>query len=513
MLPTWYGYLAQRPPQKIFMGFRFMAEDHNSYATFVNESAEEGKLFFENRYTTEPQKGRFLLLYMWLVGKISRITGLGVVGSWELARLVSGFVFMLVTWCFASLLFDDLRKRFLAYMFVAFSGGIGWLVYPLMMHWIRGMNDGVLKDPFNLQWNWSTFGSMTTPLWVAPAALLLFCAYLIGGPRRKLRQSLGIILPPLIWFMHPYTGISAYATFLLFPLVPVFRSAWHLERVSWQPVRERLATVWPMLVSVVIVLVYIVWARQDQVYALSAQRVFSWTPTYSLFLYPFAYGLVLVLALFGIKWGDSLPAHARDILLAWLVASTILSLNPFLAGVKFQYLVHMPMAFLAANGLLELRCRSPWVKNFLKGGGAVLVGTLLFLNSALLVVKDYPSTWRDATIFLSQPEIDAMKFLKDQSPGNVLSSASAGNRIAWLAAKKVYVGHWFLTIDYDRKVWEVHEFFDQQKSVDEKREWLASRQIRYIYYGPTERSQGGVDPGLGLAPIYAQNGVTIYAVP
>jgi hypothetical protein len=149
----------------------------------------------------------------------------------------------------------------------------------------------------------------------------------------------------------------------------------------------------------------------------------------------------------------------------------------------------------------------------LKGGGAVLVGTLLFLNSALLVVKDYPSTWRDTNIFLSQPEIDAMTFLKDQSPGNVLSSASAGNRIAWLSAKKVYVGHWFLTIDYDRKVWEVHEFFGQQKSVDQKREWLASRQIRYIYFGPTERTAGSVDAGLALAKIYDQNGVTIYAVP
>jgi hypothetical protein len=513
MAPTWYGYQAQHPPQKIFMGFRFMVEDHNSYATFVNQSAEEGRLFFENRYTTEPQKGRFILLYMWLVGKIRRVTGLGVAGSWELARVLTGFVFMLVAWCFTGLLFEDLRKRFLAYMFVAFSGGIGWIVYLLTMQWIRGVNDGYLKDPLNFQWNWSTFGSMTTPLWVAPAAILLFCAYLIAGPRPRLRQSLGIVLPPLIWFMHPYTGIAAYATFFLFPLVPVFRAAGRFEKVSWLAVRERLTTVWPMLVSVVIVLAYIVWARQDQVYAISAQRVFSWTPTYSLFLYPFAYGLLFPLALYGIKWSDSLPAHARDILLAWLAASTILSLNPYLAGVKFQYLVHMPMAFLAANGLLELRCRSPYVKNLLTGAGALLVGTLLFVNSALLVVKDYPATWRDKTIFLSQNEIDAMTFLKDQAPGNVLSSASAGNRIAWLSAKKVYIGHWFLTIDQDRKVWEVQTFFGQQMTVAEKREWLATRQIRYIYYGPIERGVGSIDPGLDLTTIFDQNGITIYAVP
>ena len=375
------------------------------------------------------------------------------------------------------------------------------------------MNDGYLKDPFNFQWNWSTFGSMLTPLWVAPAAILLLCAYLIAGNRRKLRLSLGVVLPPLIWFMHPYTGIAAYATFSVFLLLPVFRAAWHLERVPWQAVRERLMTVWPMLLSVVFVLAYIVWARQDQVYAISAQRVFSWTPTYSIFLYPFAYGLLLPLALYGIKWSKSLPDHARDILIAWMIASTVLSLNPFLAGVKFQYLVHLPLAFFAAHGLLELRRRSLYVKQVLTGMGALLIGTLLFLNSALLIVKDFPSTPTDTNIFLSHAELGAMRFLKEQPPGNVLSSASAGNRIAWLAAKNVYVGHWFLTIGQDKKLSEVQAFFGPRLSVDQKRDWLASQQIRYIYHGPIERNVGSVDPALGVTKIYDLNGVAIYTVP
>jgi hypothetical protein len=495
------------------MGFRYMPDDHYSYASFVSQSAEEGKFFMENRYTTEPQMGRFLLLYMWLVGKISRVTGLGVVGSWEIARVLSGFVFMLLAWCFSGLLFEDQRKRLLAYIFVGFSGGIGWVLYLVTAQWIRGVNENYLKDAFNFQWNWSTFGTMLTPLWVAPAAILLACAYLIAVNRRNLRLSLGIVLPPLIWFMHPYTGIAAYATFAVFPLLPLFRSLWHLEGIPWQAVRERLMTVWPMLLSVVFVLAYIFWARQDQVYAVSAQRVFSWTPTYSILLYPFAYGLLLPLALYGIKWSASLPDHARDILLAWLIASTILSLNPFLAGVKFQYLVHLPLALFAAHGLLELKYRSPYVKRLLKGVGALMIGLLLFLNSALLIVKDFPSTRTDANIFISQAEFGAMKFLKDQAPGNVLSSVFAGNRIAWLAGKKVYIGHWFLTIDQDKKLTEVQAFFGPRLSVDQKREWLANRQIRYIYYGPIERSVGSVDPGLGLATIYDQNGVTIFAVP
>jgi hypothetical protein len=495
------------------MGFRYMADDHNSYATFINQSAEEGKLFMENRYTTEPQKGRFLLLYMWLVGQISRLTGLGVIGSWELARLLAGLGFMLVAWWFSRLLFDDRRKQLLAYIFVAFSGGIGWLLFLFTIPLVVGTSDGYLKDAFNFQWNWSTFGSMVTPLWVAPAAMLLVCACLIAGTRRKLRLVLGIVLPPLIWFMHPYTGIAAYLTLFLFPLVPVLGALWSLERIPWQAVRERAATVWLMLLSAAIVLIYIGWARQDHVYTVSAHRVFTWTPTYSIFLYPFAYGLLLPLALYGIKWSAALPERARDILLAWLIAATILSLNPFLAGVKFQYLVHLPLALFATHGLLELRCRSQYVRSVLKGVGAVVVGTLLFLNSVAIVAKIFPTTATDPNIFLPASEVTAMTFLKDQPAGNVLSSYWAGNRIAWLAAKKVYVGHWFLTIDQDKKISEVQAFFGPDVSTEQKRAWLATREIRYVYYGRVERGAGIVDPALGLTTIYDQNGVTIYAVP
>jgi hypothetical protein len=106
-----------------------------------------------------------------------------------------------------------------------------------------------------------------------------------------------------------------------------------------------------------------------------------------------------------------------------------------------------------------------------------------------------------------------MRFLKEQPSGNVLSSVASGNRIAWLAAKNVYLGHWFLTIDRDRKLAEVQAFFGPQLSVEQKRAFLTAHQIRYVYYGPIERSVGPIDPALGLKTLYDQDGVTIYDVP
>ena len=149
----------------------------------------------------------------------------------------------------------------------------------------------------------------------------------------------------------------------------------------------------------------------------------------------------------------------------------------------------------------------------LKGVGALLIATLLFLNSGLVIVKDFPSTASDNSIFLPASQISAMRFLKEQPSGNVLSSVASGNRIAWLAVKNVYLGHWFLTIDRDRKLAEVQAFFGPQLSVEQKRAFLTAHQIRYVYYGPIERSVGPIDPALGLKTLYDQDGVTIYDVP
>lgn len=515
MIPTWNGYVAERPPEKIFMGFRFMADDHFQYAGFISQSADEGKLFTENPFTTEPQKGRFVLLYMWMVGQIARLTGWGISWSWEFSRLFVGVAFMLVAWWFSGLLFKDARSRFLGYVFVAFSGGIGWALYLMLVGQSqKGLQGSSLNDPFNYQWNWSTFGTMVLPLWVAPAALLLIGACLVAGNyRRSIRLVLGFVLPPLIYFMHPYTGIAAYATFSLFPLLPMFGALWRREAIPWESFFEKLKTVLPMLASFVIVACYLLWARQDQVYAINAQRAFSWNPSYSPFLYPFAYGLLLPLTIYGIWWSGSLRTKARDMLVAWLIASTILSLNPFLAGVKFQYLIHLPLAFFSAHGLIELKQRSESFRKLLSGVGALVLGVLLFLNSALIIFKDMPPIASDTNIYLSASELAAMKFLKEQSPGNVLSSGWIGNRIPWLAGKKVYVGHWFLTIDYDRKLAEVASFFKPELSAEQKRAWLAQKEIKYVYHGGVEKSVGPVDPALGLAKIYDQDGVAIYVVP
>jgi hypothetical protein len=191
----------------------------------------------------------------------------------------------------------------------------------------------------------------------------------------------------------------------------------------------------------------------------------------------------------------------------------ILSVNPFFAGVKFQYLVHPALAMYAAHGITELRRRSETASAFSRGLGAALFGALLFINAPLTLLKDVPKTSTDKDIYFPAAEIAAMRFLSEQPPGAVLSSSTTGNRIPWLAGKTVYIGHWFLTVDRATKDANVTGFFNAGVPVDQKRLFLNQNRIRYVYFGGVERTLGGVDPSLGLDSIYDRDGVSIYRVP
>jgi hypothetical protein len=515
-VPTWHAYRAERPPDRVFLGFRFMAGDHYQYASFIRQAADEGRFAMENRFTTEPQKGRFVLLFLWITGMVGRVTGLGPPGAWEVMRIVSGAGLLLGIWALAGLCFSEPRGRLLAYLMVAFSGGVGWVLTPFqdLFPPIPGLPG--MKDPFNFQWNWSTFASTLIPLWVAPSALFVGCLLvLLGGDRRPpwLRWAAGLLGLPAVWLMHPYTGFAAYAALVLFAAAPALGALARAEAIPWAGVRRSAAAALPFLASLVVVAAYVLWAREDPVFARTSRHGLLWSPAYSMALYPLSYGLLLPLALYGMRWSGGIPEGPRHVLGSWLGAAAGFAANPFFAGVKFQYLVHAPLALYAAHGVLELRRRSGRARALSRGIPGVLLGALLFVNAPLTLFKDLPATATDREIFLSEAEIDAMRFLETQPPGAVLCTERSGNRIPYLARKVVFLGHWFLTLDNAGKASAVSAFFDASVPAEAKARFLRDQRIRYVYYGPSERSLGPMPSLPGVETIYDRGGVAVHRAP
>lgn len=509
LIPTWQGYYYQSPPERVFMGFRYLPGDHYQYAAFMRQARDRGSLFMENPFTSERQKGVFVLPYFWLLGTLSRITGAEITTLWGVFRVLGGALYIIAFWYFTGAYFREGRPRLLATVIFSLAGGVDWIVTILRAAFLPALKP--VEYPYDSFWNWSTFGTMQFPNWVWPALLLTAAAHVLLS--RLLRKDLlNFLILPAIWFLHAYTGMVAYLAFGLLPVMPLLLAGARLEPLPWRRARENFRTALPGLLSFTVVISYLAWARTDEVFRLSGARALTWTDNFSVWWYPLSYGLLLPLAGFGICALAREKTLKSDLVLSWLSAAFILSVNPLFAGVKFQYLLFPPLAILAARGVFFLLEASEAARRTAASKPAIaVVALLLFLNAPVSLVKDMSAARIDHEIYMSSDEIEAMKWLQGEPDGLVLSSYRAGNRIPWLARKKVYIGHWFMTLGLNEKSQELAYFFSPQVPTPFKRELLRRSGARYVYVEPGQTPD--LDhPGLPLTRVYSAGGYTIYQV-
>ena len=510
MIPTWQGFLFEELPNRIFMGFRYMPLDHYQYAAFIRQAQDGGGLLMRNPFASEPQLGVFVLPLFWAVGALARLTGGSILVCWELFRLVGGALYILAFWGLSGVYFRTRGHRTLATALFSLGGGLDWIFLALDAAGVPGVDR--LLYPSRFHWNWSTFGSMQMPNWIWPAMVLTVAVKAACGSGRQ--RDLALLgLMPLLWFMHPYSAMVGYLSFALLPLAPLVVAAGGLVPMPWSIFRARLRVAFPALLSFVLVVPYLVWARSDLVFRLSSERGTLWTETFSPWWYIQAYGLILPLAWFGLRALIKESSLHTDLLFSWLAAAIILSINPLYAGVKFQYLVFPPLALLATRGLLELYAGLPLARQ-LAGSRAAMMGLAgaLCLNSLVIPIKDFSSTPLDSKIFMTSEELTTMKWLDRQPDGVVLSSKRAGNRIPWLASKVVFVGHWFLTPDHDAKLSKARMFFSHQVPLPTRAAILQESRARYVYVSPDEAPEGFDSTGLPLTRIYQAGQHAIYRV-
>jgi hypothetical protein len=510
MIPTWQGFLFEDLPNRIFMGFRYMPRDHYTYAAFMRQAQDGGGLLMRNPFTSEPQLGVFVLPMFWAVGTLARLIGGSIVLWWEVFRLIGGALYVLAFWWFSGLYFRTPQHRTLATALFCLGGGLDWIILALRAAGIPGLDK--LLYPSQFHWNWSTLGSMQMPNWIWAAMLLTVAAR--AACRSSRWRDLALLgLMPLLWLVHPYSAMVGYLAFALLPMTPLVSAAAGLAPMPWARFRSNLRIALPALLSFLFLVPYLLWARSDLVFRLSSERGATWTETFSPWWYVQAYGLVLPLSWFGLRALIKESSLHADLLLSWLAAAIILSINPLYAGVKFQFLVFPPLALLATRGLLELHAGLPLARKLASSRAAVMsFAGMLCLNSLFIPIKDFSATPDDTNIFMTSEELTTMRWLGRQPDGIVLSTKRAGNRIPWLAGKVVFVGHWFLTLDHDAKLMKAKMFFSSQVPLPTRLAILQESRARYVYVSPDEAPEGFDPSGLPLTKIYEAGQHAIYEV-
>lgn len=125
LIPTLYGML-MAPHGSQFLGYPYATDDHMVYAAWIKQ-AQSGNFFFDNRFAIDDQPRLTIHIYFFVVGLISKLTGISLATAIAKAALSFSFVWLLYR--LVSRIATDSYTTKLLIPFVVFGGGIGFSVW------------------------------------------------------------------------------------------------------------------------------------------------------------------------------------------------------------------------------------------------------------------------------------------------------------------------------------------------------------------------------------------------
>lgn len=507
LLPTIAGYQAQQHPDSIFLGW-IRTDDFNRYGSFIEQTAREGRILYEDHSTTDAQSPRMIAIYFTFLGLLVYLLRIPSEVSWQLSYGIMAVITVIALHRFVKNLYSDSWMRIVAFYLVLCSSGF---------EWISLITDLKLPRPRNFWMDgFSTFTSFHNPLKIAGLILTLMMIENAAGIvqtdhwRKNALRLGGFIL--LIWMVHPNSAIVAYFAIGFLAFCPVNSEVTQsFRRLSG------LVSIWKRLLWLVVpfalIAIYVMWMQTDPMTANIIRQYHVPHSSEPLWTYPFRYGFVLIFGLWGavraIRSGD-----VRDkLLVGWLIGGLLFSNYKGMTGLLFQHMIHFPLALLAVSPLFTCIRWTPiaifrW-----------MIPLVVFIPSItndiyairLAITQTQNDVW-PTSLYASQSDLDMIQFLSTLPKGNVLVNRDTGNKIGWLALHNVYLGHWGTTPEKGLKEKNLKRFYDPTTPYLFKQTLLDRYQIRYVWYGPRERQLGPLPETIPFRQIRTSGNVSLYEV-
>ncbi|HOD08890.1 MAG TPA: hypothetical protein PKG98_12475 [Myxococcota bacterium] len=473
----------------------FIPKDWFAYAGMVRRVGEDG-LFLSNPFTTDPQGGRFILLFHQVLGAIHSATGVDPLILLEASRWPVTILFAVVLWRFLATIFSDRVHARWAFLLVMFSGGLEYPFVVAMQHladagigpvWVWRQ---AVQDMWHL-YGWNTYQAAFNPLWLCGlTGILWFGGVMASGERPgPKRVALAAAAFVVLWYVHSYSAV-AIAGIACGVAVARWVREWRFPTVM---VLDWLKLFAPGLVIAGLVSL---WQSADPVFKASAGGFFG-TQAPSMFWMPLTLGVPGVLAVRG--WMTGGPERGRDLVAGWTVAAVLMAVSTMINGYHFVYLIHIPVCIAAAPVVARVISRSR--------AALIVLCVLLFASTAFSTFQ----AGRDVG-GLSEVPVDAMAIVRDladEQPGNVLAPPELGNIIPAFGPHKVWVGQWFMTPGYQDRAAKYRAWFG---SVDGPSKYraeimatLASGHIRWLVV-PTALAPSMTDVLSGIPFSVRQSG-------
>ena len=498
-----------------FGGFLFNPLDGNTYLAKMYEGWR-GEWRFTLPYTADPGKGAYLFLFYIFLGHMAQLFSLPLPVMYHVARLLCSMLMLLALYQFFVILLQDRRARLLAFILAALGSGLGWLAAML----------GTVTSDFWVAEAYPFLSAFATPHLALGLAVLLFLFIesIKWDKGKGLGRGIRILLLSLILSIVAPFGIVIALTVLGIVLVweaglalikrPASASGANgVRRLPWLQMayQERLLSIAENIMLVLVAgipfLIYDVWAASaDPI--LAGWNIQNLTPSPRLWDLVISMSPTLLLAGVGAWTVFKQRTLGGRLLVAWAVAGLVLLYAPFGIQRRFMMGLFVPLAGLAALGLMHLAAGSR---------------RRAFSLGALLLVLSLPTTWllllsaqhgiqtHEPLLYLSRGEEQALDWLERNTPMNalVLTGPDTGLFIPAQTGRRVLFGHPFETVNAGTEKANVTEYF---LSGGESPPLPAQFPVDYILVGPRELQLGEFTSTAGLRAVYQADGVTIYAI-
>lgn len=464
-------YWLTPPIGQTYLHVGYMPEDMHQYMSFIRQVPDSGAFLFENRFVTEDQSGRFVLLFHWLLGLVSYLTGGSPLWVLELSRVPLIFGFFAVLWWFLRPILPDDRTRLWTASLIGFSGGVAAFLRPLASRLPADGGKPFLVSTWHL-YGWSTFEGLYNPLWVFAFILLLVALRRLLRPTDdgRLWLDLGVsFLLVILWFVHPYSSMVGFAVGAARPVAQLI--------VEGVVEKRRLARQGLTLVlAATPILAVTAWQLADPVFRAASGQLLGPLPL-AVFWYPWTVGLVLLFAIKGaVRWIETQNLY-RSSLLAWVGAVVLLHTSPVTNGYHFVPYLHLPLSILAGAAMPGLWERWWGVRGRRR---LVAISTLVLLFASPILVTLESIRELGERNLVPEVFVEATSRMAELPPGRSLVPPQMGMLVAAYTHHSVWAGHWFLTPEYWTRVDQYAALVADPGRQEDLLELLRVEQFRYL---------------------------------
>lgn len=512
-------------------------------------------------FTPEPHAPAAIgIFYVWL-GQLARLLGLSLTAVWHASRFCASILLFLTTFRFVAAFLPDKQSRWTAYLLALYGSGLGWLLFAIGQRYWLGAFPVDFKQPgAHLFFTALTFPHISLGTTVILLDVLVlrkigkqkeFTAEDAESAESKIAREklsvlralrgknafssvelaissqwcwviLGGLANVVLGVAYPFLIYIVAGTAVLYYGILVWQQRQILWQTGWQ-----IAVMF--LIPAPLYLYYLSVWRSNEVFRL--WDVQAGTPAAPWPHYLVAFGPMLLLAAL-FWWKLSAKRSEFNVLWIWIFTAALLLYSPLNPQRRFIQGVHVPLALLAAAGLVQIvlprwqngrlwqkliahpRYETAKLRRFV-----IMIFLLLMSLSNIYLwvdVSRIAALTQPDLFFRPAAEATTIDWLRENvaETAVVLGSYQTGNYVAAQAGQRVMLGHWAETVDFVGKETAVAQFFSSSTSHNWRQALLAQFDVAYVWFGPREQALGAFDPETApyLTPVYQNQSIILYAV-